>query len=183
MKRSQFGNFMVSAGFLNQYVCLQSILPFSKLYPEIEGTRSTPKFWLRKSFDKWYYIVICATLCVRFSSKSKATNIFPKHILKSKSRDKSNQAGKKLFCHVIVKNYFFSALCQFWFKIESMWEREIKEQASQMTLLYCDRAARSSHQRCSIKKAVLKNFAISTGNTCVGISFLKSYRSKGLQLY
>ena len=29
----------------------------------------------------------------------------------------------------------------------------------------------SSHQRCSMKKAVLKNFAVFTGNTCVIVSF------------
>ena len=32
---------------------------------------------------------------------------------------------------------------------------------------------RSSHRRCSIEKAVLKNFAIFTGNTCVGVSLIK----------
>ena len=47
----------------------------------------------------------CATLCVSFSSKWKAINVFPKHIPKSKARDQSNQVTKKLFCHVIVKNY------------------------------------------------------------------------------
>ena len=33
------------------------------------------------------------------------------------------------------------------------------------------------------KKAVLKNFALSTGNTCVGVRFLKSCRPLDLQLY
>ena len=51
----------------------------------------------------------CATLCVSFSSKSKASNVFPKHILKSKARDQSNQARKKLFCHIIVTNYLSNA--------------------------------------------------------------------------
>ena len=49
--------------------------------------------------------VTCVTLCVSFSSKSKAINGFPKHILKWKTRDQSIQTRKKLFCHVIVKNY------------------------------------------------------------------------------
>ena len=48
-------------------------------------------------------IVICATLRVRFSSKLKAINIFPKHIVKSEALGQSTQARKKLFCHVIVK--------------------------------------------------------------------------------
>ena len=39
--------------------------------------------------------VTCATLCVTFSSKLKAINVFPKHILKSKARDQSNQVRKK----------------------------------------------------------------------------------------
>ena len=55
--------------------------------------------------DKGYYRVICATFCVNISSKSKATNVFSKHILKLKARDQSIQARKKLFCHVIVKNW------------------------------------------------------------------------------
>ena len=35
-------------------------------------------------------------LCVSFSSKLKAINVFPKHILKSKARDQSIQESKKL---------------------------------------------------------------------------------------
>ena len=125
-------------------------------YPETESTWSTAKCRLRKSFDTWYYIVICLALCVSFSSKSKAT-VFPKHILKSKAHDKSIQVRKKLFCHVIVKNYLCNVLCKFLIKIESTWRREIKEQAPQLTLLYCGRTVRSSHRRCSQKKeATLK---------------------------
>ena len=41
-------------------------------------------------------IVTCAMLCVSFSSKSRAINVFPKHILKSKAHEQSNQAIKKL---------------------------------------------------------------------------------------
>ena len=37
----------------------------------------------------------------------------------------------------------------------------------------CGRTGRSSHWRCFIKNPVLKNFAISTGSTCVGVSFKK----------
>ena len=64
---------------LMQYFFLHNIFPFSKSYPEIENTWPNAKCRGRKSFDTWYYIVTCATLCVRFSSKSKATNVFPKH--------------------------------------------------------------------------------------------------------
>ena len=93
------------------------------------------------------------------------------NILKSKAHDKSIQARKQLFCHVILKNYFCNVLCKFLIKFQSTRRREVKEQTPQLTLLYCGRVARSSRRSFSIKKAVLKNFTISTGNTCVGDSF------------
>ena len=80
----------------------------------------------RKSFDTWYHIVTCAMLCVSFSSKK--IYDFPKHILKSKSRDLSNQAKKKWFCHVIVNNYLSNVSWKFWIKITSMWRCEFNEQ-------------------------------------------------------
>ena len=97
---------------------------------------------------------LCNPLC--FSSKSKETNIFPKHIVKLKARNKSNQTRKKLFCHVIVNNYLCNVFGKFLIKIEGAWRREIKEQAPQLTLLYCGRTTRSSHRRSSIKKLFLK---------------------------
>ena len=99
-----------------QYFCLHGILPFSKSYPEIESTWPTAKCRGRKSFDTWYYTVTCATLCVSFSSKSTAINVFPKRILKSKARDQSNQTRKKLFCHVIVKIIWATFRESFWSK-------------------------------------------------------------------
>ena len=119
----------------------------------------------------WYYIVVCATLCVSFSSKFKAT-IFPKDIQKSKASDKSIQARKKLFCH-LVNNYLWNVLCMFLIKIESTYWCKIKEQDTQTDLLYRGWTVRSRHWRCFIKKAVLKNFAISTGNTYGRVSFEK----------
>ena len=53
-------------------------------------------------FNTWYYIVTCTMLCVSFSSKLKAINVFPKYFLKSKARDQSIQARKKLFWLVKV---------------------------------------------------------------------------------
>ena len=41
----------------------------------------------------------------------------------------------------------------------------------------------SSRSQMFFKVGSLKNFAIFTGNTYVGVSFLKIYRSEGLQLY
>ena len=97
------------------------------------------------------YIVTSATLCLSFSSKSKAINVFP--ILKLKARDQSIQARKKLFCHVILKNYLCNVLRTFLTKTESTRRCEIKEQAPQLTLLYHGRTVRSSHQRSSFRPA------------------------------
>ena len=69
----------------------------SKSYPETESLESTSKCRGRKSFHTWYYIVFCATICVRFSSKSKTTFFFPKQILKSKARVNQFNQGKKCF--------------------------------------------------------------------------------------
>ena len=138
--------------FLMQYFCLHSILPFSKSYPQIESTWPTAKCRGRKSFDTWYYIVTCATLCVSFSSKSKAINVFPKHILKLKAHYQSIQVRKKLFCHVIIKNYFWNVSWKFLIKSESTWRRVIQQQAPQLTLLYYSRTVRSSHRMCCIRK-------------------------------
>ena len=139
-----------------KYICLHGILPFSKSYPEIESTWPTAKCRERKSFETWYHIVTCATLCVSFSSKSKASNIFPKQILKSKALGKSIQATRKLFCHVIIKNCLCNVSWKFLIKIKTTWRREIKEQAPQLTLHYLGRTARSSHRRCCLRKLFLK---------------------------
>ena len=87
---------------------------------------STAKCRRRKSTDTWYNTVICATLCVNFLLKSKATNVFPKHILKSKAPDKSTQARRKMFCHVMVKNYLCNVLSKFLITFESTWRRKSK---------------------------------------------------------
>ena len=76
--------------------------------------------------------------------------------MKSKARDKSVKAKEEIAYHVIVKNCLCNVLCKFLIKIEHTWRHEIKEQAPQLTLLYCGRTVRNSHRRYSIKKAVLK---------------------------
>ena len=85
----------------------------------------------------------------------------------------------KVFWLVILRSYLCNILCKFFIKIESTRRREIKEKSPQLIWLYCGRAARSSHRRCSVKKAVLKNFAIFTGNSCVGVFSKKNCRSEG----
>ena len=126
-------------------------VPFS--YPEIESTWSTAKCRGRKSWQMILHGYLFNTL-LRFSSKSKAINVF--HILKSKLHDHSIQARKKLFCLVIVKIIWAMFHESFLFKIESMWRCKIKEQAPQLTLLYLGMTIRSSHQRCCIRKQFLK---------------------------
>ena len=58
---------------------------------------------------------------------------------KSKARDQLIQARKTLFCHVIVNKHL----------IKRTWRRKIKEQTSQLALLYCGRTVRSRYRRCS----------------------------------
>ena len=48
-----------------------------------------------KVFWHVYHIVICAMLCVSFLSKSKVTNVFPKHIL-SKTYSKINSSKEEI---------------------------------------------------------------------------------------
>ena len=50
-----------------------------------------------------------------------------------------------MFCHLTVKNYLCNVLYKFLIKIESTWRRKIKEQAPQLTLLYCGRTFRRSY--------------------------------------
>ena len=119
----------------------------------------------------WYYILICAMLCICFSSKQKATNVFPKHISKSDACHQSIKAGKILFCCMIVKNYLCHALLQFLINIKSMWW--CFEQTSELSLLYCGRTVRSSHQRCFIKELFFKISQYSQESTSVGLAFWK----------
>ena len=113
----------------------------------------------------------CNTLYKFFLSKSKVTNVFSKHFLKSKTRDQSIQVTKTLFCHITVNNCLCSVFCMFLIKIESKWSGEIQEQTLQLTLLYSGRTIRSSQWRCSVKKAVFKNLAMSTRKISVEVSF------------
>ena len=67
-----------------------------------------------------------------------------------------------------IKNYLCNVLLKFLIKIKSTWRREIKEQAPQ--LIYCTVVVLSEAATGSVyRKAILKNFAVSKGNTCVGV--------------
>ena len=152
------------------------MFPFFKSYPKIESTWPLAECRERKSFETWYYTVTCKMLCASFSSKSKAINVFPKHILKSKARDQSFQTTKKLFCHVIVRNYLCNVSWNFLIKIESTRRREIKEQAPQLTLLYHGRTGRSSHWRCYIRKLFLKILQYPRKHLCWGLFLKKTFK-------
>ena len=100
--------------------------------------------------------------------------MFFQNVFCNRKRDPSIQARKKLICRVIVRNYLCNVLRNFLIKIESTWRLEIKDQTAQLTLLYRGRTVRCSHQRCSIKKVVLKYFAILTGkHLCWGPFLIK----------
>ena len=146
----------ISSLTLIQYFCLHGILPFSKSYTETESTWPTAKCRRRKSFDTWYYIVICATLCVRFSSKSKATNVFPKHS-EIQSKWSINSSKEEIVLSRDSKELFVR---RFLTKIETTWRCEIKKQTIQKQppeLFY--------------EKVALKNFLISTRNTYAEVFF------------
>ena len=108
---------------------------YSSAFQIMSRSWSTVKCRQRKSSDARYNIIICANLCISFSSKSKASNVFSKHILKSKALDKSIQARKKLFCHMIVKKYLSNVLRKFLIKFESTWRRKIN--SKHPSWLYC----------------------------------------------
>ena len=126
------------------------------------------KVQVKKVF--WCYIVICATLCVCFSSKLKATNVFPKlwklFVFLNENYRKHVFIQFK-FCRVIVKYYFCNVSYKFLIKIENRWRCEIKEHTPQLTLLYCGITVTRSHWSCYIKKAILKTFAIFTAKASV----------------
>ena len=113
----------------------------SESYPKLDEPQSAGEETLL-TIDITF--VICATLYVSFSSKSKATNVFPKHILKSKARDKLIQARKN-----------FSTFCVS-FSSSSEAREGVKSNAY-LTSLYCGSTVRSSHQRFSLKKLFLKS--------------------------
>ena len=83
--------------------------------------------------------------------------------MKSKARDQSIQARKKLFFHVIVKNY----LCNVSRKFDQNGKHI--EARNQRTVTPAYFTAPKQPPDVFYKKAVLKNSAISAVNTCVGV--------------
>ena len=93
--------------------------------------------------------------------------MFFQKILKSKACDQSIQARKKLFCHMIVKNY----LCNV--KVFDQNRKYVEAQNQRtgnpvaFTVLWQDN--QTQPPELLYERAILKNFAISTGSTCIGI--------------
>ena len=129
-----------SAIFLIQCFCWHSILPFSKSCWEIESTQSIEKCRWRKSVDTRYYIVgLCDVLrfvqgfVEDFHQNQKQLKFFQKYTLILKVYDQSKQATKKLFCHMMIRNYLYSTFCIFVIKAESTLRHEITEQTLLLT--------------------------------------------------
>ena len=142
---------------------MHGILPFPKSYPEKWMHLINRKVQANKIF--WQVILhnYLATHCVGFSLKSKATNFFPKHILKLTALDQSIQSKNK-----------FNVLCKVLIKIESTWRRESKNRP--FSWLYCTVVGLSKAAVLGdLQKTDLKNLAISTGSTCVRVFFKSSW--------
>ena len=100
--------------------------------------------------ESFWYVILHSYLCNtlgKFFIKIES-NCFSKTYSEIKSTWPI-KSSKKVICHVIVKNYLSNVSWKFLIKIESTRRREIKEQASQLALLYHGRTVRSSHRRCS----------------------------------
>ena len=163
-KRNKIKIGIFTTMFLLHYFCLHGILPFSESNPEMEDTWKPAVCRAAKSFDPWYYIVTCATLCVSFSSKPEAIHVFPKHILKSKARDQSIQVllsdSKELFVQIFV-----NVFDQNWKHVEA--RNQSTGNPAYFTVPWWN--CQNQPPEVLHKKPVLKNFAISTGNTCAGV--------------
>ena len=89
------------------------------------------------------------------------------NIVKSKAYDQSIQARKKLFGHMIVKNYLCNMKV---FDENRKYVRRRMKQATQLTLLYILwQDNQIQPPKLLYKRTILKNIAISTGNTCIGV--------------
>ena len=113
---------------------------------------------------------ICWSTCfyshspkLRLRKVSSYDSAFKKSVKPWHSETESTWPRKRLFCHVIVKNYLCNALCQKVFD-QNRKNAEVRNQRTklQLTFLYCGRTVRSSHRRFSI-----------------GVSLKKSWRSEG----
>ena len=160
-KRSKIKIGIFTVIFLISYFCLHGILSSSKSYPEIESTWSTAS----ASEESILTRDITQVFVQRF------VYVFHKTYSDIESTWSISSSKEKLLCRVIVKNYLRNVLCKFLIKIESMWRREIEEQAPQPTLLCCGSTIRSNYRKCYIRKAVLKKFSTFTGKHCAAVSF------------
>ena len=138
-------------------------------YPEFESTWPTAKCRERKCTDTWYYIVTCATLYVSFSAKSKAINAFSKICSEFKSTRPVNSSKEEILSRDSKELFLQRFLKVF---DQNRKHVEARNHRTDPSWLY----RQKQPPEVLYKKAILKSFAISTGNTC-------SWRPLDVQLY
>ena len=110
---------------------------------------------------------MCNDLC-KFFIKIES-NCFSKTYSEIESMWSINSSKEEIVLSRDSKELFVQRFVKFFNKIESTWRRKIKEQAPQLTLLHRGAVLYCQKQPLQVlyKKAILKNFAMSTGNTRV----------------
>ena len=81
-----------------------------------------------------------------------------------------------------VNNFVWKKLYFYWNVFSAHWKRPVAWNGLSKGTVQSN-CLRSSHQRCSLKKVVLKNSQYSQENICGGVSFLIKLQALGLQLY
>ena len=130
----------------------------------------TAKCGRRKSSYTLYNNAICATLYVNFSSKSKATNVFPKDVLKSKARDKLFQAGNN-FLSRDSKKLFVQRFPQDFNQVRKHVKARNQKRNTlvDFTVLWYD--CHKQPPEVFYKKFLLEKFTKYTGNISIRASF------------
>ena len=110
-------------------------------------------------------------VCVCFSLQSKGTNVFPKHILKSKARDQPIQTRKKLTPKLTFKKLEYCFLVEAT-KIENT-SCPFKTKNRHPSWLHCTVVGLSeaATRGALYKKLFLKVLIYLEENTYVGVSF------------
>ena len=153
-RRKKIG--ILTVMFLMQYFCLHAILPFSKSNYETEGTCSTAKCRGRKSFDTWYHVVTCATLCPSFFTKIGSNSCFSKTYSEIESTWPINWSKQEIVLYRDSKELFVQRFVKVFDQNRKHVEVWNQRTGTQLTLLYRSRTVRSSHRRYCIRKLFLK---------------------------
>ena len=99
------------------------------------------QFGQRKSFDTWYYRVICCSyykVLRKFSIKIESNYCFSKTYSDIESKWSIKTSKEKI---VLSRDNIYDYLCDVLYKLlikaKSKWRSEIRKQTSLLTLLYC----------------------------------------------